>query len=89
MGFNRPVAREVTPHLFRPDNAIKNHYHSKLRKALRKINKIIYEHLRGEFKPIKNSILPKIIQTAEEYYLQADKEQSTPSRNCYGIHLAM
>ncbi len=33
--------------LIRSDNSVKNRYHSKLRKALRKVNKCIADHLKA------------------------------------------
>ena len=57
------------PLLPRNDNAVKNHYHSKFRKTLRKINKCIMDHLKGQFRPLKNSIISKIVQTAEGCYV--------------------
>jgi hypothetical protein len=51
---------------------VKNHYHSKLRKAFRKINKCITDHLRHDFRPFKNNLLSKIIQASEEYYSKGE-----------------
>ena len=45
----------------RTDNCVKNHFYSKLRKAIRKLNKIIHDNFRKEFKEIKITILYKII----------------------------
>jgi hypothetical protein len=36
--------------IFRTDNDVKNHFYSKIRKGLRKINKILHTHFRKEFK---------------------------------------
>lgn len=83
MDANRKIALKVLLPSYRPDNAVKNHYHSKLRKALRKVNKLIHDYLRNDFKSIKNSILPKILQTAEDYYLQTDRSQETIAKKCY------
>jgi hypothetical protein len=74
MDADRQITLKVDISSFRPDNAVKNYYHSKLRKALRKVNKLIYDYLRNDFKSIKNNILPKILQTAEDYYTQIDRE---------------
>lgn len=87
MDADRQITRKVGILSQRPDNAVKNHYHSKLRKALRKVNKLIYEYLRNDFKSIKNSILPKILQTAEDYYSQADKSEATVAKRCFGTVL--
>jgi hypothetical protein len=70
MGRNIPLTSKVLITSSRTDNSVKNHYHSKLRKAFRKINKCITDHLRHDFRPFKDNLLSKIIQAAEEYYSQ-------------------
>jgi hypothetical protein len=45
----------------RTDNFVKNHFYSKLRKALRHLNKIIKLNYRREFKEIKIGTIYKII----------------------------
>jgi hypothetical protein len=42
--------------------------YSKLRKALRKINKIIKEKFKKEFKEIKQNLIYKIIEGAEDKF---------------------
>ena len=46
------VARKV--HLLgsRTDNCVKNHFYSKLRKAIRKLNKAIHDFFKKEFFPM-------------------------------------
>lgn len=63
---------EIARLLHRSDNSVKNHYHSKLRKALRKINKCITDHLKTECKPFKNNLLSRIVQTAEVFHSGGD-----------------
>ena len=58
---------------YRTDNCVKNHFYSKLRKAIRKLNKVIHDHFKKEFKEIKITILYKIIEAADE------KFKSSPS----------
>ena len=42
MGYNcSKTGRKVFDPCFRTDNSVKNHFFAKLRKAMRKINKII------------------------------------------------
>lgn len=65
VGGDRSDPREVLAPQPRSDNAVKNHYHSKLRKGLRKINAAIALRLHPH-KVLKNNILSKIIQAAEE-----------------------
>jgi hypothetical protein len=67
----------------RSDNAVKNHYHSKLRKALRKINCLLSSHFKNEFKSLKNNIISKVLQTAENYLAQPDSQEPTNSKLCY------
>lgn len=55
---------------YRSDNAVKNHYHSKLRKGIRRINHRINAFLKGQHKFLRNNIISKIVQTAEKIYLQ-------------------
>lgn len=54
---------QVTDHLARSDNCVKNHFYSKLRKSVRKLNKLINDYFREEYKPIKESVLSRIIKT--------------------------
>ena len=63
----------------RTDNCVKNHFYSKLRKAQRKLNKIIHDHFRKEFKEIKSTALYKIIDANEQRHKSngmADEESS-------------
>mgnify|MGYP006959897664 FL=1 len=47
---------------FRSDNCIKNHFYSRLRKGLKKMNQAAEEFLEKRFKEIKFNILFKIIE---------------------------
>jgi len=47
---------------FRSDNCIKNHFYSRLRKGLKKMNQVAEEFLEKRFKEIKFNILFKIIE---------------------------
>lgn len=53
----RPVSYE----LFRSDNCVKNHFYSRLRKSLRKLNKVIVEQFCKDYRQIKIDLLYKII----------------------------
>jgi hypothetical protein len=57
------TTRQVTYHLPRSDNCVKNHFYSKLRKSVRKLNKLINDFFREEYKPIKESVLSRVIKT--------------------------
>ena len=64
MGSHRQqTPRKVHCTLERSDNCLKNHFYSKLRKGLRKINKKIHKYLKRDYKDIKTSTLYKIIET--------------------------
>lgn len=55
--------QEGTPgEYYRSDNCVKNHFYSKIRKSARKLNKIIHEIHKEEYRPIKNCMLSKIIE---------------------------
>ena len=47
----------------RSDNCVKNHFYSKLRKAFRKLNKIIHDFCSEQYSPLKESVLSKIVKT--------------------------
>lgn len=50
--------------LLRTDNEVKNHFYSILRKALRKINRVIVDELRKELKEIKPNVLYRIVEVS-------------------------
>ena len=52
----------------RNDNCVKNHFYSKLRKALRHLNKSIKKNFKKQFREIKIASLYKIIETLEEKF---------------------
>jgi hypothetical protein len=68
----------------RNDNAVKNHYHSRFRKTLRKLNNCILAHLRPHSRPLKNSIISKIVQTAEGLYAQLDPQSRERAQWAFG-----
>lgn len=47
---------------------MKNHYHSRLRRALRKINSVIALHFRSRTRPLKPTLLSRLVQAAELRY---------------------
>ena len=60
------IQRQVT--IFfnsRTDNLIKNHFHSKLRKSIRKLNKQIKISFKKTKKPFKLSIIYKIVEASD------------------------
>ena len=63
---------------------MKNHFHSKFRRALRRINFYISAYLRGEFRPLRNNLVSKLLKTAEDYYEQANKDEATVSKLAFG-----
>ena len=72
MGGNSSIITQVKVSRLRTDNSVKNHYHSKLRKALRKINKCVADHLKTECRQLKNNLLSRVIQAAEISYTNRD-----------------
>jgi hypothetical protein len=52
----------------RTDNCVKNHFFSKLRKSVRKLNKVIHEHFKKTYKEIRLSIINKIIEATDEKF---------------------
>lgn len=46
---------------------MKNHFYSKLRKGLRKVNKKIHKFMKREYKDIKTAVLYKILETMETH----------------------
>ena len=68
MGVNRQGAQQVPLQPFRSDNSVKNHYHSRLRKALRRINSTIADMFSRNCRPFKTSLLSRVVQTAENSY---------------------
>ena len=61
-------SRQVNTILERNDNAIKNHFYSKLRRILRKLNTVIQANLKKEFRPINIATLYKIVEATEERF---------------------
>jgi hypothetical protein len=49
----------------RTDNCIKNHFYSRLRKGLRKVNKLIEDYHKQEFKEFKIIDLYKVIEASD------------------------
>lgn len=60
----------------RTDNCVKNHFYSKLRKALRKLNKVIHTHFRKEFREVRMTVLYKIIEATDDRF--KEKPTITP-----------
>lgn len=61
---------------------MKNHFYSKLRKAIRKLNKVIHDNFRKEFKEIKITILYKIIEAADEKFKNSPSIDEEVSETC-------
>lgn len=61
--------------LHRSDNCVKNHFYSKLRKAMRKLNKVIQDYFDSDgYKIIGNGMLSKIIEITESKFKNNSKE---------------
>lgn len=55
----------------RTDNQIKNHFHSKLRKAMRKFNKDVKQQFKKILKPFRLSIIYEVVEASD--YRFSDK----------------
>jgi myb proto-oncogene protein len=52
----------------RTDNAVKNHFYSRLRKALKRLNRTLAGLQRRDFKEVKPNVLYRIVEVAEEKF---------------------
>lgn len=50
---------------FRTDNHIKNHFHSKLRRAIRKLNKEIKLHFKKSIKQFRLNLIYKVVEASD------------------------
>jgi hypothetical protein len=50
------------------DNAVKNHFYALLRKALRKINAVIHQLFKKEYKQLSPTLLYRIVEIGEEKF---------------------
>lgn len=66
------------------DNSVKNHFYSKLRKVLRKLNSIIHSYLRREFREININVIYKIVEACEEQFKEKPSCEEATSRACRG-----
>ena len=54
-----------TSRSLRTDNTVKNHFYSRLRKSLRRLNKVICERYKKTMREIRPQVLYKIIEASE------------------------
>lgn len=59
---------QVKTIIYRTDNCVKNHFYSKLRKSIRKLNKVISKKLKKQAKEIRPTVLYKIIEATDEHF---------------------
>lgn len=52
----------------RSDNCVKNHFYSKMRKGVRKLNRIISEEFKKDFKEIKLKVIYKILEQTDKKF---------------------
>jgi len=57
--------RKVNLMKLRTYNGVKNHFFAKLRKSIRRINKIIQERFKKKLKELKLNVLYKIVEASE------------------------
>lgn len=69
MGGHRQAAgRQVTLFPLRSDNCVKNHFYSRLRRALKRINATVQQQNRKDLKEFKPAILYRVVEVAEEKF---------------------
>ncbi len=86
MVYNFPeAAGEVLLLIVRSDNCVKNHFYSKLRKSLRKLNKLNHDYFEDEFKVIRECVLSKIIKTTESKFKTSSKIDEELAEFCNSI----
>ena len=73
----------------RTDNDVKNRFYSKIRKGLRKVNYIVKDHFRKDFKEIKQTVLYKIIEGAEDRFNPNPIYDADTWTYCTGICLIL
>ena len=66
------------------DNSVKNHFYSKLRKVLRRLNTIIHSYLRREFREININVIYKIVEACEEQFKEKPNCDKYISEACRG-----
>ncbi len=69
----------------RTDNIVKNHFYSKLRKSMRKLNKIISKNFKREFKELKIGVIYKIVEGFEEQFKEKPLIDYEVSEHCKSI----
>ena len=66
MGDHRSkTGRKVNLMKLRTDNGVKNHFFAKLRKSMRRINKIIQERFKKKLTELKLNVLYKLVEASE------------------------
>jgi len=82
VGDHRGSARgQVGVSLRRTDNGVKNHFFAKLRKSMRRINKIIQERFKKRVKELKLNVLYKIVEASEERFKKTPLCSEETSKN--------
>lgn len=79
------TAWQVQYLLLRSDNCVKNHFYSKLRKAVRRLNKLITDYFSTQHKFIKESVLSRIVKTTESKFKNNSKIDEELADFCNGI----
>lgn len=76
------AARQVRRPPPRTDNCVKNHFYSKLRKVLRKLNAVIHSYFRREFREININVIYKIVEACEELFKERPSCEQRISLAC-------
>lgn len=80
------AARKVVLLLFRTDNSVKNHFYSRMRKAIRKLNKTMYQNFKKDYKEIKMPVLYKIVEATDEKFKNNATIDEEISQHCCRTH---
>lgn len=76
------TSRKVNNFLVRTDNSVKNHFYSRMRKAIRKLNKTIYQNFKKDYKEIKMPVLYKIVEATDEKFKVNSPIDEEISQHC-------
>ena len=84
VGDLSPHAREVVSIRPRTDNCVKNHFYSRLRKSLRKVNGAIQATMKKMYRPLQMNTIYKIVEATEEMFRDEPCCSLATSQACKG-----
>ena len=68
----------------RSDNCIKNHFYSRLRKTLRRLNKLIVEYMLKQHEPIRTSAISRLTEASESKFKSSSRVDEELADFCNG-----